>query len=97
MSSNTQDNTYSTGQTNKSSTERQGTDTGRTGYDSTQQQYGQGTTTAQYDSSRFGEEGTEGDVGQKQYGRGQGGIDTGVAAGKFYCFILIFLKFICVI
>lgn len=82
------DNTYS------SSAERQGIDTGRNGYDSTQQQNGQGTTAAQYDSSRFGEEGTEGDVGQKQYGHGQGGIGSGVghhkAAGKFYCFIQIF-------
>lgn len=56
---------------------------------STQQQYGQGTTTSTTQSSRLGE---EGDVGQMQYGRGQGGIGTGVGhhkshqEGRFHSF-----------
>lgn len=84
---------YSTGQSNVNLTERQGTDSGtniaNTGYNSSPlgQQYDQGTTTAQYDPSRFGGEGTEGGAGQKQYG-GDQGIGTGVghheSAGKFY-------------
>ena len=51
----------------------------RTGYDTSPLQYGQGTDTTQYggDSSRFGEEDTEGGVRQQtQQGRGQGGIGT---------------------
>ena len=72
-----------------------GANTERTGYDSsplTQQQHVcQGT-------SPFGEEDMEGGVGQKQYGRGQGGIGTGVGhhkshqEGKFHCFIFEILN-----
>jgi hypothetical protein len=67
MTSNTQDNTN-----------RAPSGTGRTGYSSSPlaQQYDQGTTTGQYDSSRSGEQGIESGAA---FGRGQG--DTGTSTG----------------
>lgn len=54
--------------------------TGRTGHGSSPlaQQYDQGTTTGQYDSSRSGEEGIESGAG---FGRGQGDTGTGTGVG----------------